>query len=114
VSWIDWIDVIIFGLGSIVFGLAIIIGVGHVIGLWIIDEIEVIKEKRKEKKMAKFRKRKRQELREVCQEMYGDDFVKKYDLMNMGCPIGNLAETRAFLEKITIAQKRMDGKEKKH
>lgn len=43
--------------------------------------------------------------------MYGDDFVEKYDLMNMGCPIGNLAETRAFLEKITVAQRKMDGKE---
>jgi hypothetical protein len=43
--------------------------------------------------------------------MYGDDFVEKYDFMNMGCPIGNLAETRDFLEKITIAQRKMDGKE---
>lgn len=52
-SWIDWIEVIIFGLGLIVFGLATIIGLGHVIGLWIIDKIDDIKEKRKEKKLEK-------------------------------------------------------------
>lgn len=49
-NWIDWIEVIIFGLGLIVFGLATIIGLGHVIGLWIIDKIDDVKEKRREKK----------------------------------------------------------------
>lgn len=54
-NWIDWIEVIIFGLGITVYGLAVIIGLGHVIGLWIIDKVDDIKEHRKESRNAKIR-----------------------------------------------------------
>lgn len=32
-------------------------------------------------------------LREVCRKKYGDDFVKMYDMVNRGIPIGNIEET---------------------
>ena len=48
-----------------------------------------------------FRKR---DLREVCREKYGDDFVKMYDLLNAGVPIGNLEETQIFLTMVKAAE----------
>ena len=38
------------------------------------------------------RKRKK-DLRELCREKYGDEFVNLYDLVNRGIPIGDLEET---------------------
>ena len=52
-SWIDWINIIISYLVITVYGLAIIIGVGYVIGLWIPDKIDNIKEKQRRKKLEK-------------------------------------------------------------
>lgn len=44
------------------------------------------------------------ELRERCREKYGDDFVKMYDMMNNGIPIGNLEETKIFLTMVESAR----------
>ena len=60
--------------------------------------------------MAIFRKRKRQELREVCREMYGDDFIALYDQLGMGSPIGTLETTIEVLSKIERAKQIMAGK----
>lgn len=43
-------------------------------------------------------------LREVCREKYGDDFVKMYDMLNDGIPIGNLEETQIFLAMVEAAK----------
>jgi len=43
-------------------------------------------------------------LREVCRGKYGDDFVKMYDMLNNGIPIGNLEETRIFLTMVNAAE----------
>lgn len=52
-----------------------------------------------------FRKFSREkDLREVFREKYGDDFVKMYDMLNNGVPIGNLAETINFLEMVEAAK----------
>ena len=48
-----------------------------------------------------FRKK---DLREVCLEKYGDDFVKMYDMLNDGIPIGNLEETEIFLAMVEKAK----------
>ena len=48
-----------------------------------------------------FRKK---DLREVCRDKYGDDFVKMYDKLNSGIPIGNLEETRIFLAMVEAAK----------
>lgn len=42
----------------------------------------------------------KKDLREVCREKYGDDFVKMYDKVNAGVPIGNLEETTIFLAMV--------------
>ena len=52
----------------------------------------------------------KQDLREMCREIYGDDFITKYDAVNRGDPIGTLAETIVFLNKIEIVKKKMDEK----
>lgn len=39
-------------------------------------------------------------LRELCQREYGDEFVEKYDSLSSGIPIGGLADTEEFLEKL--------------
>jgi len=52
-----------------------------------------------------FRKRSRKkDLREVCREKYGDDFVKMYDMLNAGIPIGNFEETKIFLAMVEAAR----------
>ena len=43
-------------------------------------------------------------LREVCREKYGDDFVEMYDMANSGIPIGNLEETQTFLAMVEAAK----------
>ena len=44
-----------------------------------------------------FRKFSREkDLREVCREKYGDDFVEMYDMLNNGVPIGNLKAWRCL------------------
>lgn len=48
--------------------------------------------------------RRKKDLREVCWEKYGDDFVEMYDLVNNGIPIGNLRETQIFLAMVKAAE----------
>lgn len=45
------------------------------------------------------------DLREVCREKYGDDFVEMYDMAGKGQPIGNLYETQIFLAMVEEARK---------
>jgi hypothetical protein len=40
-------------------------------------------------------------LRERCLNTYGEDFVKIYDLMGNGIPVGNIIETTIILEMIS-------------
>lgn len=51
-----------------------------------------------------FKKFHKKDLREVCREKYGDDFVKMYDMVNSGIPIGNLRETQIFLAMVEAAE----------
>lgn len=46
----------------------------------------------------------KKDFRDVLREKYGDGFVYKYDLVNMGMPIGDIAETRDFLDKVEAAK----------
>lgn len=46
----------------------------------------------------------KKDLREVCREKYGDDFVRMYDMANRGVPIGNLEETKIFLALVEKAR----------
>lgn len=48
---------------------------------------------------------KKKDLREVCREKYGDEFVEMYDMANNGVPIGNLEETTIFLAMVEEARK---------
>jgi len=48
-----------------------------------------------------FRKK---DLREVCREKNDDDFVKMYDMLNDGIPIGSLEETKIFLAMVEEAK----------
>ena len=51
-----------------------------------------------------FKRRKKKDLREVCCEMYGDEFVEMYDKVNEGVPIGGFAETVAFINMVEKAK----------
>lgn len=42
-----------------------------------------------------FKKFRKKDLREVCREKYGDDFVEMYDMVNNGIPIGNLEKRKS-------------------
>ena len=53
----------------------------------------------------RFRKKDKKDLREVCREKYGDDFVKMYDMVNRGIPIGTLGDTIAFIAMVEAAKK---------
>ena len=55
-------------------------------------------------------KRKERKLRELCQKMYGDDFIALYDQLGMGSPIGTLETTIEVLSKIERAKQIMAGK----
>lgn len=46
----------------------------------------------------------KKDLREVCREKYGDDFVEMYDMVNNGISIGNLEETQIFLAMVEAAK----------
>ena len=51
-----------------------------------------------------FKKFRKKDLREVCREKYGDDFVEMYDTVNSGIPIGNMEETQIFLAMVDAAK----------
>ena len=44
-------------------------------------------------------------LREVIREKYGEAFAHKYNLVNLGIPIGNADETMEFLSKVNECRK---------
>lgn len=48
--------------------------------------------------------RRKKDLREVCRDKYGDDFVTMYDMLNNGITIGNLEETQIFLSMVKAAE----------
>ena len=52
------------------------------------------------KKIIKYFKRKRFNLRQECINAYGEDFGVIYDKINEGEPVGNLEETCAVLKMI--------------
>lgn len=45
------------------------------------------------------------DLRKACWMVYGDHFVELYDTLNMGFPIGNMQETKAFLDLVERVKK---------
>lgn len=46
----------------------------------------------------------KKDLRDVIREKYGEAFAHKYDLVNLGMPIGNVDETMDFLAKVNEAK----------
>ena len=55
-----------------------------------------------------FRRKPKRNLRQVCYEKYGADFVRKMDALCFGEPIGNFQETVEFLEKMNEAKKELE------
>ena len=55
-----------------------------------------------------FRKKDKKDLREICRDKYGNDFVRMYDMLNKGIPIGGLEETRIFLAMVKAAEEGVD------
>lgn len=49
--------------------------------------------------------RPKKDLRDVIREKYGEAFAHKYDLVNLGIPIGNVDETMEFLIKVDECRK---------
>ena len=47
----------------------------------------------------------KKDLREVIREKYGEAFAHKYDLVNLGIPIGNVDETMELLTKVNECRK---------
>ena len=47
----------------------------------------------------------KKDLREVIREKYGEAFAHKYDLVNLGIPIGDVNETIEFLTKVNECRK---------
>ena len=47
----------------------------------------------------------KKDLRDVIREKYGEAFAHKYDLVNLGIPIGNVDETIEFLTKVNECRK---------
>lgn len=47
----------------------------------------------------------KKDLRDVICEKYGEAFAHKYDLVNLGMPIGNVEETMEFLTKVNECRK---------
>jgi len=43
-------------------------------------------------------------LRQICLEKYGENFIKEYDMLGSGEPIGDLYYTILFLDKIEEAR----------
>ena len=50
------------------------------------------------------------ELREACRKEYGDDFVKEYDAICEGIPVGDYHYTVDFLDKVEIVRSRLQKK----
>ena len=54
-----------------------------------------------------FRRKPKRNLRDICYEKYGTDFVRKMDALCFGEPIGNYQETVEFLHKLDEAKKEL-------
>ena len=48
--------------------------------------------------------KKKSDLREACLKKYGEDFIKLYDLLANGVPIGDFVETANILYMIDIVK----------
>ena len=53
--------------------------------------------------------KKRKNLREACLEKYGEDFIKLYDLLNKGIPIGDFVETANVLHMINVVKEEQNS-----
>ena len=58
------------------------------------------------KKIIKYFKRKRFDLRKACIDEYGEDFGELYDKINTGQPIGGFLETDMFLDMIKSVKRK--------
>ena len=52
----------------------------------------------------KKKKKMKNDLREACLKKYGEDFIKLYDLLTNGVPIGDFVETANILHMINIVK----------
>ena len=51
-----------------------------------------------------FKRKRKKDLRDVCVELYGEDFGKQYDTLASGGTIGGFDTTMEFLEKLELAR----------
>lgn len=58
------------------------------------------------KKILKYFKRKRFDLRKACIDEYGEEFGELYDKINTGQPIGGFLETAMFLDMIKSVKRK--------
>jgi hypothetical protein len=58
------------------------------------------------KKIIKYFKRKRFDLRKACIDEYGEEFGEFYDKINTGQPIGGFLETAMFLDMIKSVKRK--------
>ena len=72
--------------------------------LWCLIQLIVILIEELKERIESFRKKDKKDLREVCRKKYGDDFVKMYDMVNRGIPIGNIEETIIFINMVEVAK----------
>lgn len=60
------------------------------------------------KKIIKYFKRKKFDLRKACIDEYGEEFGELYDKINTGQPIGGFLETAMFLDMIKSVKRKND------
>lgn len=60
------------------------------------------------KKILKYFKRKRFDLRQACIDEYGEEFGELYDKINTGQPFGSFLETAMFLDMIKSVKRKND------
>lgn len=58
------------------------------------------------KKILKYFKRKRFDLRQACVDEYGEEFGELYDKINTGEPIGNFNKTVKFLDLVESVKRK--------
>ena len=60
------------------------------------------------KKILRYFKRKKFDLRKACIDEYGEEFGDLYDKINTGQPIGGFLETTMFLDMIKSVKRKND------
>lgn len=60
------------------------------------------------KKILRYFKRKKFDLRKACINEYGEEFGELYDKLNTGQPIGGFLETAMFLDMIKSVKRKND------